>query len=129
MAFASVFAVTLVPALMVMFPGQDSVGGTEPHQSRLHRGIPPDVARPSAGQVGGYRGRRRHHRCDRVPVLAPGSEFMPPLYEEDLLYMPITVPGISVAEAKRLLTWQNQQMQKVPEVERVFGKTGRARRR
>jgi Cu(I)/Ag(I) efflux system membrane protein CusA/SilA len=55
-----------------------------------------------------------------------GSEFMPPLYEEDLLFMPITVPGISVAEAKRLLQWQDQQIMLVPEVERVFGKAGRA---
>jgi Cu(I)/Ag(I) efflux system membrane protein CusA/SilA len=60
------------------------------------------------------------------PFLRLGSEFMPPLYEEDLLYMPITVPGISVAEAKRLLTWQDRQIRGVPEVERVFGKTGRA---
>ncbi|HEX7603155.1 MAG TPA: efflux RND transporter permease subunit, partial [Polyangiaceae bacterium] len=61
-----------------------------------------------------------------VPFSRLGSEFMPPLYEEDLLYMPITVPGISIAEAKELLTWQDQQIRSVPEVEMVFGKAGRA---
>ena len=60
------------------------------------------------------------------PFTRLGSEFMPPLYEEDLLYMPITVPGISVEEAKRLLQWQDAQIKKVPEVDRVFGKAGRA---
>ena len=44
-----------------------------------------------------------------VPVYQRmGSEFMPPLFEEDLLYMPITMPGISIAEARRLLIWQDQ---------------------
>jgi Cu(I)/Ag(I) efflux system membrane protein CusA/SilA len=61
-----------------------------------------------------------------IPFSRLGAEFMPPLYEEDLLYMPITVPGISIAEAKRLLTWQDQQIKSVPEVELVFGKAGRA---
>jgi len=61
-----------------------------------------------------------------IPFSRLGSEFMPPLFEEDLLYMPITMPGISIAEAKRLLVWQDQQIKSVPEVVRVFGKAGRA---
>ena len=48
-----------------------------------------------------------------IPMSQLGSEFMPPLYEGDLLYMPITVPGISIGEAKRsLLTWQDQQIRR-----------------
>jgi Cu(I)/Ag(I) efflux system membrane protein CusA/SilA len=54
-----------------------------------------------------------------------GSEFMPPLWEGDLLYMPITVPGISVTAASDLLTRQSQAIRSVPEVETVFGKAGR----
>ena len=55
-----------------------------------------------------------------------GSEFMPPLYEGSLLYMPTTVPGISVAEAQQLLQTMDKQLRRFPEVERVFGKAGRA---
>lgn len=55
-----------------------------------------------------------------------GSEFMPPLDEGALLYMPTTVPGISVTEAQRLLQVQDKILKSFPEVERVFGKAGRA---
>ncbi len=55
-----------------------------------------------------------------------GSEFMPPLDEGSLLYMPTTVPGISVAEAQRVLQIQDKILKSFPEVERVFGKAGRA---
>ncbi len=55
-----------------------------------------------------------------------GSEFMPPLNEGTLLYMPTTLPGISVAEAQRLLETQDRVLKGFPEVERVFGKAGRA---
>lgn len=54
-----------------------------------------------------------------------GSEFMPSLWEGDLLYMPITVPGISVTSATDLLTRQGQAIKAVPEVESVFGKAGK----
>jgi len=55
-----------------------------------------------------------------------GSEFMPPLDEGVLLYMPTTVPGISVTEAQQLLQIQDKIIKSFPEVERVFGKAGRA---
>jgi Cu(I)/Ag(I) efflux system membrane protein CusA/SilA len=54
-----------------------------------------------------------------------GSEFMPPLDEGTLLYMPSTLPGISVTEASRLLQVQDKLIRQFPEVERVFGKAGR----
>lgn len=54
-----------------------------------------------------------------------GSEFMPELWEGDLLYMPITVPGISITAATDLLTRQGSAIKGVPEVENVFGKAGR----
>jgi copper/silver efflux system protein len=62
-----------------------------------------------------------------VPIyLRLGSEFMPPLDEGVLLYMPTTMPGISVTEAQRVLQTQDKILASFPEVERVFGKAGRA---
>ncbi|MCC7259275.1 MAG: efflux RND transporter permease subunit [Gammaproteobacteria bacterium] len=55
-----------------------------------------------------------------------GSEFMPPLYEGTLLYMPVTQPGLSVTEAGKLLQQMDRKLKSFPEVERVFGKAGRA---
>jgi Cu(I)/Ag(I) efflux system membrane protein CusA/SilA len=55
-----------------------------------------------------------------------GSEFMPPLDEGTLLYMPSTLPGISVAEAQKLMQAQNRIIKKFPEVLTVLGKSGRA---
>ena len=60
------------------------------------------------------------------PFLKMGSEFMPPLYEGDLLYMPTTMPGISITKAKELLQQTDKIISQFPEVERTFGKVGRA---
>ncbi|HUW29645.1 MAG TPA: CusA/CzcA family heavy metal efflux RND transporter [Sulfuriferula sp.] len=60
------------------------------------------------------------------PLVHLGSEFMPPLNEGDILYMPTTVPGISIDEAANLLQITDRLIRTVPEVERVFGKAGRA---
>ena len=62
-----------------------------------------------------------------LPVyLHLGSEFMPPLYEGSILYMPTTLPGVSVDVASKLLETQDRLLTQFPEVERVFGKAGRA---
>ncbi len=62
-----------------------------------------------------------------IPVFfALGSEFMPPLYEEALFYMPSTMPGISIGEAQRLLQITDRTIKQFPEVDRVLGKAGRA---
>jgi len=62
-----------------------------------------------------------------VPVFfALGSEFMPPLYEEALFYMPSTMPGISIGEAQRVLQITDRLIKQFPEVDRVLGKAGRA---
>jgi Cu(I)/Ag(I) efflux system membrane protein CusA/SilA len=55
-----------------------------------------------------------------------GSEFMPPLNEGTILYMPSTLPGLSISEAMKLLEVQDKILKSFPEVERVFGKAGRA---
>jgi copper/silver efflux system protein len=60
------------------------------------------------------------------PLQRLGSEFMPPLYEGDLLYMPTTDPGISITKAKQLLQQTDKIIRTFPEVHHVFGKIGRA---
>jgi Cu(I)/Ag(I) efflux system membrane protein CusA/SilA len=60
------------------------------------------------------------------PVMKIGSEFMPPLDEGDILYMPTTYPGISITKAKELLQQTDKILKTFPEVEHVFGKAGRA---
>jgi Cu(I)/Ag(I) efflux system membrane protein CusA/SilA len=62
-----------------------------------------------------------------VPVyMKLGSEFMPPLYEGTMLYMPLTLPGASVQTAQEVLAAQDRLIKTIPEVESVFGKAGRA---
>jgi Cu(I)/Ag(I) efflux system membrane protein CusA/SilA len=60
------------------------------------------------------------------PLSRIGSEFMPPLDEGDILYMPTTFPGISITKARELLQQTDKILKTFPEVERVFGKVGRA---
>ena len=61
-----------------------------------------------------------------IPYNQLGTEFMPPLYEGDLLYMPTTDPGISITKARELLQQTDKIIKSFPEVETVFGKIGRA---
>ncbi|MFH0129887.1 efflux RND transporter permease subunit [Variovorax sp. VaC1] len=61
-----------------------------------------------------------------VPLMRLGGEFMPPLDEGDLLYMPSALPGLSVSKASELLQQTDRLIKTVPEVARVFGKAGRA---
>ncbi|TCV89055.1 efflux RND transporter permease subunit [Sulfurirhabdus autotrophica] len=60
------------------------------------------------------------------PMMRLGGEFMPPLDEGDLLYMPSALPGLSVAKAAELLQQSDRMIKSVPEVASVFGKAGRA---
>ena len=87
--------------------------------------------------AGGAEGRGEEVRQSRIGRLAEkigklfpyeniGSEFMPPLYEGDLLYMPTTFPGISVTKARQLVQVTDRIIKSFPEVETVFGKAGRA---
>jgi copper/silver efflux system protein len=61
-----------------------------------------------------------------IPFSKLGSEFMPPLDEGDLLYMPTTLPGISITKAREILQQTDRIIKSFPEVESVFGKAGRA---
>jgi Cu(I)/Ag(I) efflux system membrane protein CusA/SilA len=127
MAFAALFSITLVPALMVTFlKGRIVPEGKNPINRVCVAAYRPllgfclrfryAVVALAVGLLG----------LTALPLLRVGSEFMPPLYEGDLMYMPISVPGISIREAGRVLQWMDAEIAQVPEVERVFGKTGRA---
>ena len=61
-----------------------------------------------------------------IPASRLGSEFLPPLNEGTVLYMPTALPGLSAGEAARLLQQTDRMLKTVPEVEHVFGKAGRA---
>jgi Cu(I)/Ag(I) efflux system membrane protein CusA/SilA len=61
-----------------------------------------------------------------IPVARMGSEFMPPLGEGTILFMPTTLPGVSIARARELLRIQDSILKRFPEVEHVWGKAGRA---
>jgi Cu(I)/Ag(I) efflux system membrane protein CusA/SilA len=127
MAAASLLAITLVPIMMLVF-----LRGKIPAESRnpLNR-FAQTVYHPLLKAV------------LRVPVIAIvaavilvavtvypfsklGSEFMPPINEGDLLYMPTTMPGISITEAQNILQQTDRIIRTFPEVDYVFGKAGRA---
>lgn len=127
MAGASVLAITLIPILMVYF-----IRGRIPREERnplsrathfLYRPVLnltlrfPTTAILLALVV---------LVISIYPLTRLGSEFMPPLDEGDLLYMPTTMPGISVTKARELLQQTDRIIKTFPEVEYVFGKVGRA---
>lgn len=60
------------------------------------------------------------------PAMKTGHEFMPPLYEGDLLYMPMTLPGVTPTQTRQILQITNRMIKEFPEVDYVFGKAGRA---
>lgn len=127
MLFAAGLAVTLTPVLMTVFLKGRIRGEEENPLSRwLHA-----VYEPAARWV--------LNRPKKViltafllvlvtlfPALRLGHEFMPDLWEGTLLYMPTTLPGLSVTEASKILQNQDKILKAFPEVERVFGKIGRA---
>jgi Cu(I)/Ag(I) efflux system membrane protein CusA/SilA len=127
MAFAALFSITLVPALMVTCLKGRIVSERNNPINRLcmaaYRPLLTFSLRFRYAIVGAALALLG---LTALPFLRLGSEFMPPLYEGDLLYMPISVPGISIQEAQRLLQRLDGEIAQVPEVKRVFGKTGRA---
>jgi Cu(I)/Ag(I) efflux system membrane protein CusA/SilA len=127
MAFASVLAVTLTPALAALFiRGKVMREDSNPVNRWLIQGYAPVV-----------RFVVKHRRAVvvgsvvamvfTVPAfLRLGNEFMPPLNEGAILYMPSAPPGMSVTEASKVLQSMDAELKKIPEVVSVFGKMGRA---
>ena len=127
MGFAAVLSVTLTPALAAfLIRGRIRGEHDNPLNRWLVRGYAPIVrfvVRRRALVVAGA----LLLLATTVPAfLSLGSEFMPPLNEGTLLYMPTAPPGISIAEAARVLQSMDRELRETPEVERVFGKIGRA---
>ncbi|MFO0661483.1 MAG: efflux RND transporter permease subunit [Polyangiaceae bacterium] len=127
MAISCVLAVTLVPALMVWF----LKGKIRPEEKNPINRMSIAIYRPVLAFCLRFRrpvlGAALALSVGAIwPFARLGSEFMPPLCEEDALFMPITVPSMPIDEAKRLLIWQDAQIKSVPEVLLVFGKSGRA---
>jgi len=127
MLFSSILAVTLTPVLMTLLLRGKVLSEERNPLSRVLRA----VYAPFARLVLRFRKTTILFALLVIattvyPVQRLGSEFMPPLYEGTLFYMPVTMPGASVAEAAKLLRLQDAIIKSLPEVERVFGKAGRA---
>ncbi|MFQ5526921.1 MAG: efflux RND transporter permease subunit [Thermoanaerobaculia bacterium] len=128
MGFAAVLAVTLTPVLAALFV-RGRIRGEE--RNPLNRWL---IAAYSPVVRFVVRFRKSvilvavALMATAVPAfLALESEFMPPLNEGVILYMPTAPPGMSITEAGRILQSMDRQLAQFPEVERVFGKMGRAR--
>lgn len=147
MAIAAILAITLDPAMRMLFARPDNFRGPYNWLNALGNTL----------LVGKYYSEHKHPISRRLfavyePVLhwvlerkklvlslafvavlsifpgfaMLGSEFMPTLHEGSLLYMPTALPGLSVSEAQRVLIVQDQILKSFPEVDTVFGKAGRA---
>jgi len=127
MAAAAILAITLVPVLMGWFiRGRILPEETNPVNRLLHA-----LHTPLLSLAMRWRGLTIALALAVViatayPVSRLGSEFMPPLDEGDILYMPTAFPGISITKAKELLQQTDRIIKRFPEVESVFGKAGRA---
>jgi Cu(I)/Ag(I) efflux system membrane protein CusA/SilA len=127
MGFAAMLSVTLTPALAaLLIRGRIRGEHENPINRWLVRGYEP-VVRFVVRRRGLVVAGALISLATAVPAfLSLGSEFMPPLNEGTLLYMPTAPPGISIGEASRILQLMDRELREVPEVERVFGKIGRA---
>jgi Cu(I)/Ag(I) efflux system membrane protein CusA/SilA len=147
MAIAAVLAITLDPAMRMLFARMDykkfkpvwlaklynavTVGKYYPEEKHPVSKILFAVYEPVCNWVVEHRALTIMSAVVIMAVTAPiyfqlGSEFMPPLNEGTILYMPTTLPGLSVTEAAHILQVQDKILKSFPEVERVFGKAGRA---
>jgi Cu(I)/Ag(I) efflux system membrane protein CusA/SilA len=127
MAASAILAVTLVPVLMGYFiRGRIMPEGRNPVNRALIYLYRPVVQIALKYKIGVIILSVVVLVVTVIPLKRLGSEFMPPLNEGDLLYMPSTFPGISITKARELLQQTDRIIKTFPEVERVFGKVGRA---
>ncbi|MEP7325596.1 MAG: efflux RND transporter permease subunit, partial [Gemmatimonadota bacterium] len=127
MAAAALLSVTLVPVLMGFFVK----GRIRPESSNPLNRWAAALYRPALRWVLRWRlpvlaGAVAVFLLTLIPLGRLGSEFMPPLHEGSLMYMPNTLPSISLAQQRRLLQLQDSILMTFPEVESVWGKAGRA---
>jgi Cu(I)/Ag(I) efflux system membrane protein CusA/SilA len=127
MAAASLLSVTLVPVAMGLFVrGRILRERANPVNRALIRIYDPVIAFVLRHRVPVILGAVVMLIATWIPWTRLGSEFMPPLDEGTILYMPTTLPGVSVARAREILRQQDGILAGFPEVERVWGKAGRA---
>lgn len=127
MAAAAGLSITLVPALIVFL-----IKGILPSEEKnplnrylikvYHKAIQPVLEFPKLTLMAAL----ILLSITIYPIVKVGSEFMPPLQEGDLLYMPSTFPSISIGKASQLLQQTDKMIAQIPEVKSVFGKMGRA---
>lgn len=127
MAASAILAITLVPVLMGYFVR----GRVLPeHRNPINRAL-------TALYLPALKGVLKYPKISLLialgilvlgawPLNKIGSEFIPPLDEGDLMYMPTTYPGISIGEARQVLQQTDKLIKTIPEVKSVFGKIGRA---
>ncbi len=126
MAFAALLSVTLVPALAVWLIR----GRVRGEKSRLNRWLMAGYV-PVVRLVSRFRWAVIAAAMVALVVTVPafrslGNEFMPPLNEGTILYMPTALPGMSITEATQTLQTMDRIIKRLPEVEHVFGKAGRS---
>ncbi len=127
MLFSSFLAVTLTPVLMTIFiRGRITMEDRNPIVKCVNRIYRPRVLFSLKHKWFVVVAAVIILLCTYYPFSRLGSEFMPPLYEGSLLYMPVTVPGASVSVSSKLLQLQDRLLKAIPEVSQVFGKAGRA---
>jgi Cu(I)/Ag(I) efflux system membrane protein CusA/SilA len=127
MAGSSLLALTLVPVTMGLFiRGKLHAENRNPVSRMLKRAYRPIIERVLEWRWPVIAGALSILVLTWIPFQRIGSEFMPPLNEGTLLFMPTTLPGISVAKASQTLQQQDSILKSVPEVASVFGKAGRA---
>ena len=127
MVLASLLSITLVPVLMTIFiRGRRLKPESANPISRVFTRLYEPILRAALR----FKSAALVLNFAVVPLTIPllfviGSEFMPPLYEGSMLYMPTAPPGMSITEATRLLQVQDKLLRQVPEVQQVFGTVGR----
>ena len=127
MAGAALLSITVVPALMVwLVRGKILAEERNPLNKAVLRAYRPVLAAALKHRFVVLALALLLLASSIYPLKQIGSEFMPPLNEGDLLYMPTTLPGLSITKAREILQQTDRIIATVPEVERVFGKIGRA---
>jgi Cu(I)/Ag(I) efflux system membrane protein CusA/SilA len=127
MLFSSFLAITLTPVLMTLFiRGKIRPEEKNPISIILHKIYEPVTAAALRFKKSVIVIAVIIMVLTVYPFIKLGSEFMPPLYEGTLFYMPVTVPAASIPEVSKLLQLQDKLLKQIPEVSQVFGKAGRA---
>ncbi|HKI96235.1 MAG TPA: CusA/CzcA family heavy metal efflux RND transporter, partial [Gemmatimonadales bacterium] len=127
MAGAAILSITLVPVLMGYFiRGKVRPESQNPINRALHRAYRPVIDFVLKRPWSVIAAAAVVLAATVIPWRGLGSEFMPPLHEGTILFMPTTVPGVSIAEAKKIMRYQDSVLASFPEVQTVLGKAGRA---